>query len=259
MQEGLMILTKYDNLETEIHSTRDQMGKAAAKEISRKIQTLLKTKDVIRMIFAAAPSQNEMLSELINDKNIDWTRITAFHMDEYVGLSHTAPQAFGQFLRDRLFDKVPFGTVNYISSNEEKIEITCRDYEKLLREATIDIVCMGIGENGHIAFNDPPYANFNDEKWVKIVELDKVSRQQQVNDGCFRIIDDVPTKAITLTIPALLCGESLFVVVPGKTKASAVKKTLLEPITPNCPASILKNHKNAKLYLDSDSAALLSS
>lgn len=259
MQEGLMILTKYDNLETEIYSTRDQMGKAAAKDISSKIQTLLKTKDIIRMIFAAAPSQNEMLSELIKDKNIDWTRITAFHMDEYVGLSNTAPQAFGRFLRDRLFDKVQFGTVNYISSNEEKIEITCRDYEKLLREATIDIVCMGIGENGHIAFNDPPYSNFNDEKWVKIVELDNVSRQQQVNDGCFLRIDEVPTKAITLTIPVLISGESLYVVVPGKTKASAVKKTLLESITQNCPASILKNHKNAKLYLDSDSAALISS
>jgi glucosamine-6-phosphate deaminase len=211
------------------------------------------------MIFAAAPSQNEMLSELINDKNIDWTRITAFHMDEYVGLSNTAPQAFGRFLRDRLFDKVPFGTVNYISSNEEKIEITCRDYEKLLREATIDIVCMGIGENGHIAFNDPPYANFKDSDWVKIVELDNVSRQQQVNDGCFKTIQDVPAKAITLTIPALLSAESLFVVVPGKTKAKAVKRTLHGPIVQDCPASILRNQKNAKLYLDNDSAVLLNS
>lgn len=259
MREGLITSRKYENLETEIYSTRSQMGKAAAIDISRKIQALLKTKDSIRIIFAAAPSQNEMLSELIKDENIDWSKITAFHMDEYVGLSNTAPQAFGQFLRDRLFDKVQFGKVNYINSGEKRAEITCGEYEQLLREEPIDIVCMGIGENGHIAFNDPPYANFKDTDWVKIVELDNVSRQQQVNDGCFKTIQDVPAKAITLTIPALLSAESLFVVVPGKTKANAVKRTLHGPIVQDCPASILRNQKNAKLYLDNDSAVLLNS
>jgi glucosamine-6-phosphate deaminase len=116
---------------------------------------------------------------------------------------------------------------------------------------------MGIGENGHIAFNDPPYANFEDQDWAKIVELDEVSRQQQVNDGCFLKIDEVPQRAITLTIPALFSGEHLFVVVPGKTKAKAVRESLLGPITDNCPASILRKHKKAKLYLDEDSSSLL--
>ncbi|MBK7105576.1 MAG: glucosamine-6-phosphate deaminase [Ignavibacteriae bacterium] len=248
---------KVDNLFVEIYKTRAECGFASANEIAKKIKELLYEKDSITMIFAAAPSQNEMLENLIKISEIDWNRITAFHMDEYVGIDPQAPQAFGQFLRDRIFDKVPFKQIHIIETKGKDINNVCEEYSKLLNEKPIDIVCMGIGENGHIAFNDPPFADFNDSKFVKVVELDEVSRQQQVNDGCFKKIDDVPKQAITLTIPALFSGQYLFVIVPGKTKAKAVKETLRGPITENCPATILRNHKNTKLYLDIDSSALL--
>ena len=241
-----------------MYKDRNLLGRAAADDVAYTIERMLKEKKSIRMIFAAAPSQNEILSELIKHGNIDWSKITAFHMDEYIGLSNNGSQAFGQFLKDRIFAKVPFGKVYYLNTEDTDYDKVCKIYEQLLKEESIDIVCMGIGENGHIAFNDPPYANFEDRDWVKIVELDDVSRQQQVNDGCFSKIDEVPKRAITLTIPALFSGEHLFVVVPGKTKAKAVKESLLGPITENCPASILRKHKNAKLYLDEDSSSLLS-
>lgn len=246
-----------DKLKVEVYDTRQESGNAAAMEVAQKINEILKVKNSLRMIFAAAPSQNELLSELIKIKTIEWNKITAFHMDEYVGIDPQAPQAFGQFLRERLFDKVAFKEINIIKTKNKDLNEICSNYSDLLLIEPIDIVCMGIGENGHIAFNDPPYANFNDHELVKIVELDEVSRNQQVNDGCFQNIEEVPKEAVTLTIPALLSGKYLFVVVPGKTKAGAVKKTLQESITVECPASILREHENAKLYLDNDSASLL--
>lgn len=248
---------QFENLAVEVYANRTLMGKAAADGVVNAINTLLEEKNSVRIIFAAAPSQNELLRELSLHTEIDWSRITAFHMDEYLGLNKDAPQAFGQFLKDRVFDKLQFGKVHYLSTVDSNYARICKDYEYLLKEEPIDIVCMGTGENGHIAFNDPPYANFNDTVWVKIVELDNISRQQQVNDGCFKTIDEVPKKAITLTIPALLSAGKLFVVVPGKTKANAIKNSLLNPITENCPASILRKYKNARLYLDEDSSSLL--
>lgn len=258
MKDGLKNKLKYENLAVEIYNDRNLLGSAAADDVADTIERLLKEKKSIRMIFAAAPSQNELLGELIKHEKIDWSKITAFHMDEYVGLSNNASQAFGQFLKERIFNKVPFGKVHYLNTEDTDYDKVCKIYEQLLKEESIDLVCMGIGENGHIAFNDPPYANFEDKDWVKIVELDDVSRQQQVNDGCFARIDEVPKRAITLTIPALFSGEHLFVVVPGKTKAKAVKESLLGPITENCPASILRKHNNAKLYLDEDSFSQIS-
>lgn len=246
-----------DKLKVEIYNTRQESGNAAAKDVAQKIKEILKEKDSLRMIFAAAPSQNELLSELIKINSIEWNKITAFHMDEYVGIDPKAPQAFGQFLRERIFDKVEFKEVNIIETKNEDLNEICSNYSELLLAEPIDIVCMGIGENGHIAFNDPPYADFDDPELVKIVELDEVSRQQQVHDGCFQNIEEVPKKAVTLTIPALLSGKSLFVVVPGKTKAIAVKKTLQDSITIDCPASILRKHENVILYLDKEAAALL--
>ena len=251
--------TKVNNLLVEIYKTREQCGIKSANAIGQKIIKLQKEKESIRMIFAAAPSQNEMLANLIKIDGIDWGRITAFHMDEYVGINSNNPNAFGQYLRDRIFYKVPIKEVNIIETQNKNIEEVCNKYEKKIMQGQIDIICMGIGENGHIAFNDPPYASFNDSKLVKVVVLDKKSRQQQVNDGCFNNINDVPKQAVTLTIPALFAGTYLFAVVPGKTKATAVKNSLLGPITEDCPASILRIHKNAMLFLDSDSSTLIKS
>ena len=247
---------KIDNLKTKVLKDRKVLGKEAAIDVAEKINNLLKTKDEIRIVFAAAPSQNEFLEELTKQK-IDWERITAFHMDEYIGLWKDSPQLFSFYLRTNLFNKVKFKNVYYLNSVNEDNKGECERYAKLLNENPIDIICLGIGENGHIAFNDPPVADFNDTETVKIVELDLPCREQQVNDGCFSTIEDVPKYALTLTIPALLSADYLSVVVPGERKANAVYKTLFDEISTKCPATILRNHKNVVLYLEQESFALV--
>ncbi len=246
-----------DKLQVEIYENRMLMGEAAAKDISAKITELLKTKSEINMIFAAAPSQNDVLSALVNDKKIEWNRVNAYHMDEYIGLDEDAPQGFGNFLKKHIFGLVPFKNVNYIDITTDNPEMEAERYGKLLNENSADIVLMGIGENGHIAFNDPPVADFNDTKTVKSVKLDEICRKQQVNDGCFASLDEVPTHAMTLTIPALVRAPYLFCVVPAQTKAKAVFETLNGKIDEHCPASVLRLHDNAKLYLDDQSSKLL--
>ena len=244
-----------DKLNVKVYQTREEMGRAAAEEAAAAIRAAIAAKGEINMIFAAAPSQNEFLAHLIADKSIDFTKINAFHMDEYIGLPADAPQGFGNFLRERLFDRVPFKTVNTIDSTAADPEAECRRYAALLQAHPCDIVCMGIGENGHIAFNDPHVADFGDKAAVKVVALDETCRQQQVNDGCFARLDDVPTHALTLTIPTLTAPEAVFCIVPTKTKANAVYAALRGGITEACPASILRRHANATLYCDADSAA----
>ena len=246
-----------DKLNVKVYQTREEMGRAAAEEAAAAIRAAIAAKGEINMIFAAAPSQNEFLAHLIADKSIDFTKINAFHMDEYIGLPADAPQGFGNFLRERLFDRVPFKTVNTIDSTAADPEAECRRYAALLQAHPCDIVCMGIGENGHIAFNDPHVADFGDKAAVKVVALDETCRQQQVNDGCFARLDDVPTHALTLTIPTLTAPEAVFCIVPAKTKANAVYAALRGGITEACPASILRRHANATLYCDADSAALV--
>ena len=248
---------KKEDLTVNVFSTIEDMGISAANDVSNRICKLLKEKDEINMIFAAAPSQDEFLSHLINDKRIDWTRINAFHMDEYLGIDPNAPQSFGNFLRKRIFGKVPFKSVNYINGRAFNYEDECHRYSELLTKYPVDIVCLGIGENGHIAFNDPGVADFNDTKLVKVVALDNVCRQQQVNEKCFETLDLVPKEAYTLTIPALLNADYMFCIVPFTNKAEAVKKTLNGDVTEKCPASILRTKTNSFLYLDADSASLL--
>ena len=251
------MIHKKDLLNIQIYKTRSEMGEAAARDIKACILSLLEKKESIRMIFAAAPSQNEVLAALANDKEIPWERVDAFHMDEYIGLDAEAPQGFGNFLNRAIFGVAPFRSVSYIDNTADDAERECERYAALLCAAPIDIVVMGIGENGHIAFNDPPVADFNDPKAVKPVVLDEICRQQQVNDGCFPSIDRVPTHAITLTCPTLASAEYLFCIVPAPTKAEAVYHTLHDEISERCPATILRTHENAVLYLDGDSSALL--
>lgn len=246
-----------DLLTVNVYESRDEMGVAAATDIKAKILSLLKEKESIRMIFAAAPSQNEVLAALAYDSEIPWERVHAFHMDEYIGLPADAPQGFGNFLRAHIFGVAPFASVNYIDISAVDAHAECARYAALLSEAPIDIVVMGIGENGHIAFNDPPVADFNDPKAVKPVALDEVCRRQQVNDGCFATLSDVPKTAITLTVPTLFAGGALFCIVPASSKANAVKNTLTGEIGERCPATVLRRHPNAVLYLDEDSSALL--
>ena len=186
-----------DKLKVNVYENRTLMGEGAAKDIKAKIIELLSQKSEINMIFAAAPSQNDVLKALVEDKEIEWNRVNAYHMDEYIGLDKNAPQGFGNFLKSHIFSLVPFKSVNYIDITTTNPEQEAERYGKLLTENPTDIVIMGIGENGHIAFNDPPVADFNDCKVVKPVKLDEICRQQQVNDGCFESIDKVPTHAMT--------------------------------------------------------------
>ena len=248
---------KVDKLAVEIYENRVLMGEAAARDIKEKIAELLKSKREINMIFAAAPSQNDVLKALAEDKEIEWNRVNAYHMDEYIGLDKNAPQCFGNFLKDHIFGLAPFKSVNYIDVTAIDPDTEAERYGKILNQNPTDIVVMGIGENGHIAFNDPPVADFNDKRTVKPVKLDEKCRQQQVNDGCFESIEKVPTHAITLTVPTLVRAPYLFCIVPASTKANAVYETLNGSIDEHCPASILRRHDCAKLYLDNESSKLL--
>lgn len=246
-----------DKLTVEIYDTREQMGKAAGEKAAEVIKKMLSQKGEVNIIFAAAPSQNEMLKTLVNTSDIEWERVNAFHMDEYIGLSADAPQGFGNFLKDRIFEKLPFKSVNYIDCTATDIEAECERYSDLLKKNPVDIVLLGIGENGHIAFNDPHVADFNDKETVKSVGLDDVCRQQQVNDGCFENIEQVPKYALTLTIPTLFSAKHLVCTVPAATKAWAVGRTVNGKIGEECPATVMRNHDSAIMFCDSDSGSEL--
>ncbi len=239
-----------------VFNSRDAMGSAAAHAVSGAIRCFLKNQEKVRMVFAAAPSQLEFLNTLVCFQDIPWGRVEGFHMDEYLGIG-SAPQSFGLFLRRHLFSRVTMGRVEYLEISPLDPEEECQRYAALLSERPIDIVCMGIGENGHIAFNDPPVADFSDPHAVKVVELEERCRQQQVNDGAFSSLDEVPHLAITLTIPCLLSARKIIVVVPGPRKAEAVYAALRGPLSTACPASIMRTHKDIELFLDQDSAHLL--
>lgn len=255
MSESAIRIFKAEQLEARVYPDRKALGRAAGEAAALEIAELSARKTV-SIIFAAAPSQNEFLETLVAAPGINWSRVTAFHMDEYVGLPPEAPQRFGNWLRDRIFKQVKPGKVHYLDGSAKDPEQECRRYTELLQASPPDITCMGIGENGHLAFNDPPYAFFKDPKAVKVIELDVVSRQQQVNDGCFSRLDEVPKTALTLTIPTLLSAKRIYCMVPGPRKAKAVAATLAGPVEEACPASILRRQPAAVLYLDKDSAAL---
>ena len=246
-----------DKLCVKIFENREEMGNKAGGDVAECIRKLLSQKEEVNMIFAAAPSQNETLAALINAGGIDWSRVNAFHMDEYIGLATDAPQGFGNFLKNAIFSRLPFKSVNYIYAEGETAEKTCERYTRLIKEKPIDIVCLGIGENSHIAFNDPWVADFNDKEVIKKVELDEVCRQQQVNDGCFSKLDDVPKYALTLTVPTLFNADYLFCTVPASTKADAVYKTINNEINEELPATIMRKHPNAIMYCDKDSGKYL--
>jgi glucosamine-6-phosphate deaminase len=244
--------------EVKVFETRQLMGEAAARAAAGHIRSLLKEKRSVNMIFAAAASQNEFL-EALAAQEVEWHRIRAFHMDEYIGLPENDPQLFSRFLRSRLFDKKPFQDVFYINGQAGDWAAECERYEGLLEQYPVDITCLGIGENSHIAFNDPHVADFSDPRLMKVVELDDACRQQQVNEGCFATREDVPPIAFTLTIPAIMSSRHLIVTVPGASKAEAVRHTLYDAISERYPATILRRHPHVRLFLDKDSATLLPS
>ena len=234
--------TKIDELQLCVFQTREQMGKYAAKDAADCMKELLMQKEKIRMVFAAAPSQNEFLEALKQIEDIPWNRVEAFHMDEYIGLGPDTSQRFSTFLIKSIFDDVKPQTVHLLMPEKDNPEMECDRYTRLLEEEEIDIVCLGIGENGHIAFNDPEVADFHDPKKVKVVK-----------HGCFERIDQVPTHAVTLTIPMLLSGRHLFTIVPGANKRWAAQRALTGTISEECPASILRTHEGCRFYGDVNS------
>ncbi len=234
-----------------------EVGEAAGAHTARLLAAAVEANDAARVIFATGNSQIPFVEALRARAEIPWDRITAFHMDEYGGMPDTHPASFRRWIRERIEEPLRPRVVHYLMGDAADWEAECRRYEALLREAPIDLVCMGIGENGHIAFNDPPVADFADPVWVKVVELDGACRRQQVGEGHFAGLTDVPTHALTLTVPALLAPRALQVVVPERRKAEAVRAALTGPVAAACPASILREQSHAVLFLDGESASLL--
>ncbi len=251
-----MIIKEFsvDKLLVKAFDNRTNMGVCVAKEFAEYTKNLLEEKLFVNIIFAAAPSQSDFLNALKEEKGIDWGRINVFHMDEYVGIGIKQPQSFAKFVKDLVVDEFKPGKYFHIKGDACSINCECKRYTKLLQKYPTDIVCLGIGENGHIAFNDPGVADFWDKHWVKKVKLDQTCRNQQVNDKCFESIDNVPEYALTLTVPTLMRASAMFCTVPASTKAEAVKRMLEGTIDANCPATALRTHDFARLYLDSDSA-----
>lgn len=243
---------RVDRLTVRSFETRGDMARAAAGEIADSLRRALAAKERVRVVFAAAPSQADTLALLLEADGVDWSRVTAFHMDEYIGLPPGAPERFAQWLDAHVFSKAAFGEVLPILPEPDPAA-SAAAYAARLDEAPIDLVILGVGVNGHLAFNDPPVADFNDPEDVKLVELDEICRRQQVDDGCFATFADVPTHAVTLTIPRLLRAEALYCVVPGAVKRAAVEAMLHGPLDTACPASILRGQSHCTLYLDKES------
>jgi glucosamine-6-phosphate deaminase len=246
---------KVDKLYVKCFDNNVEMGAIAAEEGSCIIKKLLTEKDEVNIIFAAAPSQNEILRHLVKDKGIEWNRINGFQMDEYIGLPKRDPRHFSSYLNERIFSKVSFKSVEYLNGNAQDVHEECIRYSEVLKAHPIDLCFSGIGENGHIAFNDPPVADFSDKYMVKIVDLDEYCRQQQVNDGCFAALDEVPKRALTVTIPLLMSSKHIICSVPTKFKARAIYNVLTKDISERYPASCLRRHESATLYLDNDAAS----
>lgn len=248
-----------DRLTAVVYPDRNTMGEAAASHVADHLRLLLNQRDEVRIVVGSAPSQNEFFNFLTSPPyrdRVDWGRVVVFHMDEYIGVPSDHPQSFRTYQQDHFLSRVSPKTFHPIRGEVDDIAAECRRLTDLLTEQPIDLVCLGIGENGHLAFNDPP-APFDDPEWVKVVELDDACRRQQVNDGCFPSVGDVPTHAITLTLRVFKSAAKLSGVVPGPTKAAAVAATLHGPITESCPATMMRLHEDARLFLDLESAALL--
>jgi glucosamine-6-phosphate deaminase len=247
-----------EKLDVRIFETRSEMGAAAAAEAEAAIREILSRQAIANVIFASAPSQNEFLAGLRASREIDWTRVEAFHMDEYLGLSADHPASFQRFLRDRLMAHVPVRAFHELRGDAADWRAECHRYATLLSDAHPDLAQVGIGENGHLAFIDPPVCDFHDPHAVRRVDLEEACRAQQVHDGAFARLEDVPKQALSLTIPVFMRTPRIVAVVPGSAKARAVRAALEGPVTEACPASILRRHPGATLFLDRDSSALLS-
>ncbi len=247
---------KYGKLAVKIFESDVDLGRAAAAATAQTINNLLSQKEHVNLVFSTGASQFQFVAGL-KEQAIPWDKIAGFHLDEYEHISADHPASFRLWLKTRIEEPFAPGVFYYIEGDAPDAEAECLRYARLIKKNPIDVGFIGIGENGHVAFNDPPVADFDDPLLVKIVELDKACRQQQVGEGWFPSIDDVPKRALTLTVPAIMACKEIISVVPDARKANAVRHALEGPITTECPASILRTHPRATLFLDKDSASKL--
>ena len=245
-------------LRVEVYPSSRSAGVAAAGAAAAILRELEEARETIGVIFATGASQLDTLDALTEIQDLPWHRVRGFHMDEYMGIPADHPASFRRYLRERLTEKVSLEEFFEIDGNAAAPEQVCREYADRLRATNPQLCLLGIGENGHLAFNDPPVADFADPLDAKVVHLDSVCRQQQAAEGWFPNSDEVPESAITLTIPTLLRVPKLIVSVPGSRKANIVRRALEDPISTECPATVLRTHPDARLFLDPESASELS-
>jgi glucosamine-6-phosphate deaminase len=246
-----------DELSVRVFDDVQTLAAAAAMDAADAIRSAIDDRGAANIMLATGNSQLVFLAALIEHRDVDWSRVTAFHMDEYVDLSPTHTASFQRYMREKVAAMIPVKEFQYLNGDTGDAQTEADRYTALLRAHPLDLCVCGIGENGHLAFNDPPVADFHDPADVKIVALEPASRRQQVAEGHFATIDDVPTHAITVTIPALVRAHRLLAIVPEARKAVPVRDALLGPIATSCPASLLRRQPHATLYLDADSASLL--
>lgn len=246
-----------DHLSVQIYQSEADMAEDVAAIVSKYLQSVLEQQETAAVLLATGNSQLKFLDALIALGGVDWSKIILFHLDEYLGITADHPASFRRYLRERVEKRVMPQQFHYIEGDTLQPLAECDRYTKLLQAQAIDLCCLGVGENGHLAFNDPSVANFQDPYSVKLVKLDSVNRQQQVNTGQFPNIDKVPQYAFTMTLPLICSARKILCLAPGKRKAQIVKQMLQESIDQACPASILRQQLQATLFLDSDSASLL--
>jgi glucosamine-6-phosphate deaminase len=244
-------------MKVEIYDTPRQLGKAAGMQAAQLIREAIKTNGTANIILATGTSQFETLKQLISE-DIDWSEVVMFHLDEYIGLPVTHPASFRKYLQERFISKVPSLKAAYLINGETDPQLECEHIGKLISKHPVDAALVGMGENGHLAFNDPP-ADFETEEPYIVVNLDEVCRKQQMGEGWFKSIDDVPQKAISMSIRQIMKSKNIICSVPDDRKAMAVKNCLEQEVSNLYPASILQTHANCTVYLDKDSASLLHS
>jgi glucosamine-6-phosphate deaminase len=246
-----------DKLRVEIYPSSQAAGQAAAHASAEAMRELVAQRGSAAVVFATGASQLDTLAAIVEEQDVPWDRIDGFHLDEYLGLSVEHPASFRHYLREKLTKRTQMRSFLEIDGERDDSELVCKRYAQALRAADPQLCLLGIGENGHLAFNDPGEADFEDTRAVKVVTLDEACRQQQAAEGWFGTLEEVPERAITITIPTILRVPKLIVSVPGRRKSQIIRRTLYEPLSPHCPATILRTHPDATLYLDQDSASEL--
>ncbi|MHB1583088.1 MAG: glucosamine-6-phosphate deaminase [Acidimicrobiales bacterium] len=247
---------RVDDLEVAVCRSQGELAGAAAGRAAAAIAQAVEQRGVANAMFATGNSQLAFVAQLVATPGVPWGDVVVFHMDEYVGIDPAHPAGFARWIRQRLVEPTRPRAAHLLDGLAEPAA-ECARYARLLAEHPLDLCCLGIGENGHLAFNDPGVARFDDPVDVKVVELDAACRRQQVGEGHFPTVDDVPARAVTVTVPALLRATTVVAVVPEARKAEPVRRALEGPVDPDCPASALRRTAGATLYLDAGSAGLL--